>query len=791
MRLVYLAIAWVVGISFARALPAIDSHVWLICLVVCLALLLALRRDRWALLLLALTVAAAGGWRQSSLPSTSEIAAYNGSAVTITGDVIAEPALRGNRILLRVAAETIFVNNHKQTTDGLVLIETDRSQAASYGNRIRATGALNTPATWDRFSYADYLARQGIFSHMGNAAVEVISAGHGDPVFRLLIDLRNRVKREIAVALPEPQAGLLIGMLTGDESSISPELAEAFSRTGASHVIAISGFNMVIVSTIVFRMIAALFGDEKSLSAFFAVALILLYTVFVGASAGVVRAAIMSSLVIIASLQRRPVWRPATLAFATLVMVSHPSVLLDLSFQLSFCAVLGLTLFADPMSLRLKQLLRRILPEGLARAAHGFLAEPVTATLAAQITTLPLILLYFGRLSLVALPVNLLILPIQTILLVLGLAAAAVAVFVPALGTLLLWADMPCLSWTIAVVRAFADWEFAELVVDIDGRLIQAFYVLLIAGAVMRAANPRRFSKAWAMLRRQSAVLALSTSAAIALALMLAMLLSRGGDGRLHVWLLDVGHSNAVLLQTPTGAHILVDGGRYPTRLLTAMGDRLPFYDREIELLAITHPDELDIAALNTLLERYSIGAAIYHGQQNDGEVFTQIMTKLQDSGTPIERVRAGYTIQLSDGAAIEVLHPQERPSIVDRLHDVALVLRVSYGDISLLLTSDLSVSGQREMLSHGISPQATVLQLPQHGGRDSLDNRRPSLDAEFLHWTLPSLALLQSDAGNRYGDPDPDTLNMIKMLDVPLRRTDEGGTIHLSTDGAELRVHN
>ena len=784
MRLVYLAFAWVGGISLARALPPTDSMIWLACLCACVAPLLVFRgRGRASLLLLALIGVAAGGWRQSLQPAASDIAAFNGSAVTISGIVAAEPDYRGSRAVLRVDADSIFVRGRWQATSGFVLVATDRNLPLAYGDEIRATGSLDMPPTWDTFSYADYLARQGVFSHMRYAAVEVLSSGKGDPIYTLLMDLRDRVKRAITAALPEPQAGLLIGMLTGDESGIAPELEEAFSRTGASHVIAISGFNMVIVSALVFRILAALFGETRFLSAFLAVAVILLYTVFVGASAGVVRAAIMSSLVIIASLQKRRVWKPATLAFATVLMSSDPAVLLDISFQLSFCAVLGLTLFADPLSLRLKRLLRRILPASAARAAHAFLAEPITATIATFITTAPLIVLYFGRLSLVALPVNLLILPIQTALLGLGLAAAAVAAVAPGIGALLLWAEMPLLSWMIAVVRAFADWEFAQWVVDIDPRAIQAFYVIVIGGALVRAKNPRRFTEAWSTLRRRAVTLALAVGAGMGLLLMFAMLLSRG-DGRLHVWLLDVGHSNAALLQTPSGAQILVDGGRYPTRLLTALGDRLPFYDRDIELLAITHPDGLDIAALPALLERYAVGAAIYNGQPNAGETFTQAMSKLDSAGAKVTHVCAGYRIALGDGAEIEVLHPQAQPSIVDNLGDHALVLRVTYGGISFVLTSDLSIEGQRAMLSHGISPQATVLQLPQHGGRGSLD-------AEFLRWSNPALAIVQVDAANRRGDPDPDTLDLLKALDVPLLRTDEDGTIHLSTDGASLRVHS
>ncbi|MCY4464142.1 MAG: ComEC/Rec2 family competence protein [Chloroflexi bacterium] len=782
MRLVYFVVAWVTGIHIAQAAPQINTTFWLSGIILCLALGWAFRRSPWLLLLVTVAALCGGAWQAALIPPSSEIAAYNGSAGTVTGIVTAEPDLRDDRILLRVDAESIFVHNHDQATSGLVLVEADRSATVAYGERIRATGRLEMPPSWDSFSYAEYLTRQGVFSRLPNAAVQVISAGHGSPIQSLLIELKQSVKRNIGDALPDPQASLLTGILTGDESGISAELAEDFSRVGASHVIAISGFNMVIVSAVVFRVILALSGGDKSFAGFCAVVIIMIYAVFVGGSPGVMRAALMSSLVIVGDLLRRKTYRPASLAFAALILLSDPNVLHDLGFQLSFCAVLGLVLFADPLSLGLKRLLQRILPRRLALPLHGLLAEPLVATIAAQITTLPLTILYFGKLSLVALPVNLLIVPGQAALLVLGLAAVAVYVFVPALGTLLLWADMVFLSWTIGVVRAFAQLEFAELLVDLDGRVIQAFYILLIGGAIMKDAQLPFAHKLLAFVRRRIVVFGMAGSACAMIALMLAMLFSRS-DGQLHVWLLDLGHSNAVLMQSPGGAQILVDGGRFPSRLLTAIGDRLPFYDRTIELLAITHPDEWDISALNQVMERYEIGAALYHGQPNHGEVFEQIEKQLDTNGTPFAPVRAGYRIQLDDGLVLDVLHPPARPSITDNLHDSALVLRVSYGSASFLLTSDLGLDGQRELLSRGASPAATILQLPQHATRSSLDE-------EFLRRVQPQLAMVQIDAANRRGDPDPDTLDMLDE-DLPVLRTDEAGTIHISTDGERLHVHS
>jgi competence protein ComEC len=779
MRLIVFAAAWAIGIGLSRVFTAVLPPIWFAAAALSLIAWLILRRRIAWWLFAGLIAFFAGGFRQSLAPASSEIATYNGYSGTITGLVVTEPRSRGDRMQFRLASETIFAKGVDTDTSGLALVESDRGAAVQYGDRVRATGLLAAPATWDTFSYADYLGRQGVFSIMRNAGLEVVASGHGDPFTSALLGLRNKVQRNIASAIPEPQASLLTGMLLGDEDGIAPELNADFTRVGASHVIAISGFNMVIVSGIVIRVLSSLIRGNRIVVTLNALSVIAVYSLFVGASPGILRAALMSGLLVVGSQLHRKTFVPTSLAFATVVLsLGDPAVLLDIGFQLSFLAVLGLSLFADPLSARFRRMLERFLPARAATILHSTLNEPLIVSIAAQITTLPLIILYFGRLSLVAIPVNALIVPVQAAALLLGMTAAVVAAFIPVIGTLIYWADLVFVSWTIAVVRAFADLPFAEIIVDLDGRLIQVSYLLLIGGAMGYAARPPILQAIQQFVRRYTVILSMIAVSAIAIILMGAMILSRA-DGRLHVWLLDVGHSNAVLAQTPGGAQILVDGGRFPARLLTAIGDRLPFHDREIEILAITHPDVWDIAALRSVLDRYSVGAVLYHGQPNRDPDVANIFERLRQKNTPIVEVKAGFNIDFGDGVILEVLHPQKQPKINDRLNDNALVLRLSFGDASFLLTSDLSIESQRELTAAGVVSYATVLQIPRHGTFRALDDA-------FLAAVQPQIALLQTDVANRRGDPDPDTLD--KLRDVALFRTDESGVIHLRTDGKTIQ---
>ena len=780
MRLILIAVAWTLAVSLARSLLRFDLSIWLVCIIVAAALAAKYRSHRCRWFAFALVAFAAGGARQSLVPQSSDIAQYNGNTGALIGIIVREPDIRDNRILLRVEAESIFVSRETVQTSGQVLVETFVTADVRYGDRIRATGSLGIPAAGDTFSYADYLGRQGIFSMMSFAGVEVIGSGYGSPFYAAILNLKQTVQNSIAQALPEPHAGLLTGILLGNERGISPELAQAFNRVGAAHIVAISGFNMIVISSIITRVLEGVFRRRRGLATLIGIFFIGIYTIFVGAGPSIMRAALMSSLLVIGRQLKRNTYAPTSLALATLVIsVIDPNALLDVGFQLSFFAVLGIGLFADPLSSRFRSWLDKRFSPPMANSIHTFLNEPLIVSTAAEISTLPLVILYFGQLSLVALPVNLLLVPAQPLLLTTGLAAAAVSLFLPTIGIMIYWITMVFLSWMIIIVRGFAQFDFAALILYGDSRLIQAFYLLMIGGAMVNASRPPLWMRMAKLIRRQAVMAAAALFVLLLLILMLAMRFSYP-DGRLHVWLLDVGHSNAVLLQTPSGAQMLVDGGRFPSRLLTAIGDRLPFYDRRIEILAITHPDKWDTAAIRAVLERYEIGAALYSGQPNQTETFQEIQQQLKHSA--MVQVQAGYTIELDDGVLIEVLHPQSQPSLTDKLNDHAMALRITYGDVSLLLTSDLSRRGQRLMLENKVDPLASIMQIPQHGGVYALES-------EFLERVKPQIALLQSDKANRRDDPDPDVLALFDG--IPIFRTDEGGAIHLQSDGRQVWVNH
>jgi competence protein ComEC len=399
------------------------------------------------------------------------------------------------------------------------------------------------------------------------------------------------------------------------------------------------------------------------------------------------------------------------------------------------------------------------------------MSEPLAVSLAAQLSTIPLTALYFGQLSLVSLLVNLLVVPVQPALLIMGGLATLVAPLFFPIAQALYWIAFVFLSWTAGVVRWFARLPGAQTALGIDPRLVLLFFTAMIGWGMAQATQPDWLVRVVRSIRSR-AVQASTVLTGVCVIVLTGAVAASRPDGMLHVWLLDVGGYNAVFAQTPGGAQYLIDGGSFPSRLLTALGDRMPFNDREIEVVAITQPDEANYRALTAVLGRYSAGVILTNGQPNLGEAWAELE---QTIGAAEQlAVRAGYTLQSDDGVNLEVLHPQTAPSLDDNLDDGTLVLRLSFRDVSFLLTSDLSRDGQRSLLEVGQWPLATVLQLPQGG---------TGLGETFLSAVQPQVVILQSDSANR--QPNPDVLALLG--NTPLFRTDQGGTVHLWTDGQGL----
>lgn len=797
MTLIYAAAAWGAGLVWGRGLApqVVHGRGWVLAallLSLCLTALLLARTletpsHRWRVLALALCTVAGAVRLALALPrgDPAEVASYVGTGpVALQALVLEDPVPRSRsraEVLLQVRRLDPG-DGQAREVQGTVLARVPADAPLLSGDLVAVEGALQALPYGTSPSYTHYLLARGVDALLDARRPEVLARGQAGFPWQALYALRRAARASIQRILPEPQAGLLTGILLGQKRALPSEVMDQFNATGISHIVVISGWNIAVLAALVARISRPWLGRRGAGAA--SILGVWAYVLFVGLEPPVVRAGITGTLALLALLLHREALALNSLAAAGIAMTLwRPFLLWDASFQLSFAATLGLIAFASPLEAAARRWLARLLPEGLAARLVAWLNEPLFVSLAAQAMVLPLLLHGFGRLSLVAPLANLLVLPVQPLLMAWGAAATVAGILWTPLGRVLGAVAWLFLSWTLGVADVLARLPFASLEVPPWGWGLVILYYLALGGGVWLLRRPpeaRRElgARGLAFARRQGPLVG-----STALLLLVALAAAQGlPDGRLHVWFLDVGQGDAILVQSPDGRQVLVDGGPDPQVLQRALGQVLPFWDRTLDLVVLTHPDGDHAGGLVGLLERYRVGQVLVASLPADEPAARRWHAQVEAAGLPLVMAQRGMVLDLG-GALAEVLHPPaDASAFLPGDNNGSLVLRVRFGGAAVLLTGDLEREGEESLLRSGQPLQSAVLKVAHHG------SARGTTDP-FLEAVGPELAIVSVGTGNRFGHPAAAVLERLAERGVAVLRTDLQGTVEVFTDGQGLWV--
>lgn len=588
MPLLWLSLAFVIGILLAE-LSSLPAYTWLILCALGVALILAEKfilhsTSIWkrvrlgvpvypGLLLLIISLGMLRAITGQPVTAESSLANYNGRGTyTITGRVNAPPDQRENAVYLDISAieiEDPLASDPYAATwrvSGNARVRFPASVEYRMGEVLRFTGDPLTPSDGERFSYKDYLERQHIATVVYHPRqVSVVEIARTWSLRAALEDLRQGAREVIFSIYPQPESSLLAGILLGLEQDIPDSLKKAYQQSGTAHIIAISGFNMGVLAAAFSYLFNRFFN--RYLAALVSAMAIILYTVFVGASPSVVRAAIMAVSAFGGHLVGRRQSGANALAFtAALMCAVNPLLISDVSFQLSFSATLGLVLFAEPLGAWAKTRLGRLLPE----TAAARIAEPVSNyllfTLAAQLLTLPIIAYHFGRISLVSLLANPLILPVQPPLLILGGISAIAGAVSPLLGRVAVLFVWPLAAYSNFIAERFSRLDWGSLIVNARIALyILAIIILFVLLFVFRTFFTKVFKGRFYWI-----IFLLLMGAVTVFSILL-----HQPDGNLHLHLLHTGEETVLMLKTPSGQTVLFDPGNETNEISAAISRQL------------------------------------------------------------------------------------------------------------------------------------------------------------------------------------------------------------------------
>jgi competence protein ComEC len=700
--------------------------------------------------------------------TSADVAWYNDRQydVLVTGTLVDPPDYRDTYTNLRLSVQQIDNGKSVVNVSGLLLARVAINQTFEYGDVVRLRGQLQTPPVNEDFSYQEYLARQGILSYMPTAQATLLPGNAGNPLIRYIYAFKANAVNNVYRIFPDPEASLLAGILLGEANGLPAPIQQAFKDTGTAHIIAISGFNISIIAGVFMFLFSRLFGARRG--AILAILGIAFYTFLVGANASVVRAALMGTISLFAAQVGRRQLGLNTLAFvAALMALWNPLVLWDVGFQLSFFATLGLILYADPLQRAAENLLTPFFTLATAQKISAPLSAFFLLTLAAQVTTIPIMAYQFKQISLVSFIANPFILPVQPAVMILGGLAVILSLLFLPLGQLMAWIAWPLTAYTIRIVELFDSIPHGTIpLANIWPGYIVLFYAALLA---LTLAGPNIKEFIASLYRRFKSLSAITILAALLIGTILSWsMFATMSDGKLHITFLDVGTGDAVLIQTPGGRHILIDGGPSASALSDALGTRMSLLDHNLDWLVIASTNENEVAALPRVLLRYPPAHVLWSGNQEASSSSRQLDGWLAGQIIPVTFAKQGQTLDLGDGATLKVLD----------VSPLGSTLLIEWNGFRALLPIGENFDTLDNLQNGKSVGPVTVLLLSQSG-------YTPLTPPEWIQNLNPQLVIISVAAGDESGLPNPETLD--ELAGYSLLRTDRNGWIDIATDGKHM----
>ena len=713
--------------------------------------------------------------------------------VQITGEVTGPPQVHDGRTTLPLTPDATggFTVFHKKSmirlTVGSSGLGINNGDVLLANLKLEAPGGFRNPGG---FNWADYAALKGGDAESYASASDIVRQGNRTwTFFRRLNDFRRELLELSARSLPREEGALFNSLILGDQSSITEGMRDRFAATGTTHILSVSGSHIALLVLFIFLAADALFlmlphplalkfslrFDHKKAAAAACLLAAFAYSLLAGMEVATVRSLIM----ITAFLFARMVDRDARIlnilsAAAIAVLAWDPGALFDISFQLSYGSVLFMALAAENM-----QISRGPYRPGIIKKSMDSMSVAVLTSMAVIAGTAPKVAGEFNSFSLVALPANMLAVPVAGIAAVpVGLISCLIHAINPGSTLPLLELNRAALHLFLRLVGWFSAVPSANLHPAGPSIILSAVFYTALAATLLWKAG------------------ALQKTAAVAGCLVAFMAVDNiplSHSHEMRVTFLDVGQGDSALVEFPDGRTMLIDGGGNPRGIDPGRAAVAPYLwnrgVRRIDILVLSHPHPDHAGGLIYILNTFKVGqvweggVAASSGEYAafDGLVKSKVIPRraLSDTG---EMSFGGAAIQVLSSRRWHIDDDDKEDYV--RENNRSLVLRIKYGKVSVLFPGDIQVEAQDALLnaSPPLPLKSTVLKAPHHGGRSSLNER-------FFLAVKPEVASVSIGRSFYNKRFSASSTEFLEGIGAKVYNTHQSGAVVLRTDGTGYSV--
>jgi len=697
--------------------------------------------------------------------------------IQIEGIICKAPESYEDKSIIIIDAKSIFLNDESENISGRIMVYLHRiATEFQYGDKVQCTGNLRFPRGERNpggFNHKKYLRAREIDAMMHVRGLEncvILSHGHGNWLFsQVIYPIKSYLSEYLDNSADDVTANFLKGFILGDREQIDPKIIDALSKTGVSHILAVSGLHVGFI-LLIFWIIFNLLRIPQSCIRCLVIIALILYACVTDLKPPVVRATIMACIFILGPLLQKRSDPFNSLAIAGLaILLFNPADLFEVGFQLSFSAVFSIIYFY-PIFVKRIQAIKKFQPF-YKKAPIRYVIDLLILSISVQLGTLPLIIFYFGLIPILAIFLNLIIIP--AVGLILGLAFASFIFN-------LFWATLAELYVLVNVYLIHTLVQFVQVVSELPGAYfsvlqpdivwISISYLALILIVHVDRKKRHKFSLILILLIVNFAIWKSAVSSAPVL----------------KVIFFDVGQGDAALISFPHGEHLLIDGGLRNYQYDTGEKVIAPYLKRHgierLDQIVVTHAHADHIGGVPYLLKHFEIGRVLDNGCWDDSKLYQQYRHLIDSLQIPHQIIRAGD--QLNDIPGIDVLfyHPstyflENQKDEQSYENNSSVVVKVIYGKTNFIFTGDIERGVENHLWRYHDLLKSDVLKIPHHG---SITSSSP----EFLNYVRPQYAVISVGEFNRFNQPSDVILNRLRQFETKTIRTDRNGAVIFESNG-------
>ena len=639
-----------------------------------------------------------------------------------------------------------------------------------YGDRVLVSGRLRSPQPARNpggFDARTYYASRGVHALMSVRDARSYRVTLRNTSFTwqtgVIDPLRNSIDRSIDRTMRGDSAALLKGILLGARRQLPEDLLQTFRTIGLAHILAVSGLHVGLITLVIYTLLSVL-RLPRNIVVAGTLGVLVLYAFITNLTPSVIRATIMAALFLAGRQLDRQTDTVNILAVAAVaILLIWPSALFDLSFQLSFLATYAIITGYPRM--------KELLPERISRSEKWWarwLRDGLLVSVAAQFGALPVVAGTFYQVSWMSAVANLFIGPLVFLNTTFGVLTALTGPLAIEIARLFSAANALVLFAMIHLSKAFSGAPSALVEVPAPSTL---FFASFYGAGLLLLWKP---DGARAQRARQGLV-------ALCLLVFCYNLLP---DRSLRITVLDVGQGDAIFIACPNGRTLLVDGGA-----------RTPFYDagarvilpfmrakgyRRVDTIIVTHPDLDHYGGLRAVVESVEVGEVISSGVGSESGSYRAWREAIDRHGIPYRTVVKGDTLSALGGVRGLFLHPDPlflSGTAKPNSNEVSVVLRLSLGEFSMLLTGDIEAKGEAATVRRPSDLKSTVLKSPHHGSKSSSGSA-------FLNAVDPEAVAVSAGMYNNFGHPSSEVIERYRRREAEVFRTDVGGAVMIRSNG-------